>query len=425
MGPALEKNVLQPTYRAINDKITELQKIKITIDDEGIENKIEEIKDNVEEIKTLLGKLKKNGLYDEPETEVVRDHIAEAIRAKVIEIHNQGGLYEEAEKLIKVAASIAGTESYKGELEGDKGKIGKSIEMDKNSIVSVKISGFLSSKFAEFKPRVVEYEGKKLFYKDITHITYNGISRNGYTTYYFTISDGSEQVSLTFSDLTTYQKLVGLAYQLIMPRIVKRYIDSIFDEDEPITIGEVEISKRGYTRQKFFGGTDSVSWKEKIFIPQLFAGNVILYKENDAGRGMAFSRIPMTTWNAVVLPMLIKECVNKAFALGIIKGASKVNVQQPVRPIVTGTGPVKTTSTGGLSISSAAKKVGEDSWLSYSGAKYYMIKNKKTGKWDICSNNNNNPPLDGQVWAGDFNSKEEAEVYLKETLQDIKRSVEQ
>ena len=81
------------------------------------------IKENVESIKALLGKLKKSGLYEQPETRVIRDHVAEGIRAKVVEIHNQVGLYEEAGRLIKIAGSIAGTESYKGELEGDEVKI--------------------------------------------------------------------------------------------------------------------------------------------------------------------------------------------------------------------------------------------------------------------------------------------------------------
>ena len=421
-GERTEKNVLQPAYKAINEKIVELEKIKIEQNDKNVDNKISMIKENVESIKALLGKLKKSGLYEQPETRVIRDHVAEGIRAKVVEIHNQVGLYEEAGRLIKIAGSIAGTESYKGELEGDEVKIEKSIEMDNKSVVSVVKKGIFSTKSAEFKPRYVDYEGRRIYYKDVKWITYNGIRSNYSTTYYFTISAGETSISLSFSDLQTWQNVIGLSTQLIFPVIIKRYIESIFDEDTPITIGEVEISKQGYSRKKFFGGTDSVSWKDRIFTPQLFSGNVILYKENAAGRGGVFSSIPMTEANAVTLPLLIKECVNKAFALGIIKGVGTVNVQQPTTEFDILYKKQEAERARGYS-GEAIKKVGEGEWVSYSGAKYYIINNRKTGRWDICSSKQDNPPLEKSVWAGGFNSKGEAEKYLADTLQKTKTGV--
>lgn len=309
-GEIIQKDVLKPTFDLINGKITEIKNIKVVQDDGQIHKKINELKGDIEFIGILFDRLKKNGLYNTNEVKVVRDHVAEAIRLKAVEINNLGEEAQEAEKLIKEAQKIAGTESYKSALGDDAGKIEKLIEGDKKSVLSINYKGFFSSKSAEFRPREVEYEGKKLLYKDITQITYNGIKRNYSATYYFTISDSQESISLTMSDLATYQKVVGIAYQVIIPRIVRRYIDKIFGEGEIVVIGELEISKTGYSRQKLFGGKDIVSWKEKIYTPQLFAGNVILYKDVD-GRGRVFSRIPMTTWNAVVLPMLIRECVNK------------------------------------------------------------------------------------------------------------------
>lgn len=52
--------------------------------------------------------------------------------------------------------------------------------------------------------------------------------------------------------------------------------------------------------------------------------------------------------------------------------------------------------------------------------KYYFLKNKHTNLWDICTNNENNPPLEKHVWAGDFKTKEEAEKYLGDTLKKLK-----
>lgn len=52
--------------------------------------------------------------------------------------------------------------------------------------------------------------------------------------------------------------------------------------------------------------------------------------------------------------------------------------------------------------------------------KYFIIKNKATGLWDICTDNTHNPPLAKYVWAGDFKTQDEAERYLAETLKNLK-----
>lgn len=57
------------------------------------------------------------------------------------------------------------------------------------------------------------------------------------------------------------------------------------------------------------------------------------------------------------------------------------------------------------------------------GKKYYLIKNKVTGKWDICTNNLHNPPLEKYIWAADFVTAEEAEKYLKETLTNLRQGI--
>ena len=270
----------------------------------------------IEALKKDLGELRRNGLYDDTQSKVVRYHAAEAIRAKAVAICNFGNLYKEAERLAKVAGDIAGTESFKDTLKTEMGQIGKIIEADKNSLVSVRISRSFSTKFAEFKPRFAEYDETKIFYKDVSQITYNAIRSNYSTTYYFTIADGNSQIDLSFSDVETYRKLVGLAYQLIIPVIIKRYTDRIFDKGDAITIGELEFSKRGFTRPKLLGGQDSVSMEGKDIHPAALFGHVILYKERD-GRQKMFSQIPMTTPNAVTLPVLLQVCVDRACVLGI------------------------------------------------------------------------------------------------------------
>ena len=434
-GEKTEKTLLQPLYQKINDKINELKKINIVSEDKQYSNVIDERReqDTINEIDNVIKalqenfqELRKNGLYENAKSRIVRDHTAEAIREKSVELFNywfprmeedwldKFGPCEEAAWLLDLASKIAGNESYKSSLENDKVKLANAIMADNKSVVTANIFGFLSNKSAEFKPRFVEYEGKKIFYKNITHITYNAIRSNYSTTYYFTIGDGNEYFSLTFSDLGTYQKVVGIAYQAIIPGIVKKYTDEIFDEGKVVTIGDVNFSKKGYTRQSFWGGAESVSWDEIIYTPQLYAGYVILYKDN-GGRSKVFARIPMTTENAIVLPFMIRECVNTAVVLGMIT-VRNVNTQQTTR---TGDNVQDRNQRQNMESNGAVKKVG-DSWISYTGSKYYVINNKSTGHWDICSNNQSNPPLEKYIWAGDFNSKEEAEAYLKETLQNLK-----
>jgi len=51
---------------------------------------------------------------------------------------------------------------------------------------------------------------------------------------------------------------------------------------------------------------------------------------------------------------------------------------------------------------------------------YYIIKNKKTGKWDICTDKSYNPPLDKYRWATDFKTEEEARIYLIDTFKKLK-----
>ena len=141
-GEGTEKTVLQPTYKVINDKVDEIKKIIITRDDPDAEKKIEDIEALIDFIKIYLNKLRRNGLYDTSESKVVRDHIAEVIRAKTIDIHNNAELYEDASRLIKIAASISGTESYASSLENDKKQIENTIKVDKTAMVSVNVRGF-------------------------------------------------------------------------------------------------------------------------------------------------------------------------------------------------------------------------------------------------------------------------------------------
>jgi hypothetical protein len=332
-GEKTEKELIQPAYQKIYNNVEEIKKIVISANksqiDEKIGNdKLAQILEIIKEAQKNLNQLRKNGLYDTSESLVVRDSVAQAIRIKAIDLNNYAGLYQDAEELIKTASKIAGTKSYANALEGDIGTIQKIIKTDASSILTIRISRFLSSKDADFKPRFAEYDGTKIVYKDVNEISFNGVRSNYSTTYNFMINTADDTISFSFSDVEIWKKLTGLSYQYIIPFIVRRYVDNIFEKSEAVTIGDVVFTKNGYARPKFLGGESFVSWKEKIYIPQFFGGNVILYKEID-GRGKSLASIPMRTPNAVILPVLLQECVNRAVALGLIP--AKIAPAPPVQ----------------------------------------------------------------------------------------------
>ncbi len=333
-GKETEKSLLQPILNEISDMIDELRKIKISEDGKQVNNnkqttaKIEEIDRIIGKIQKQLKELRENGLYEDPQARVIRDKVAEAIRLKSVDLHNYANLFEDSARLVRIAYKISGTESLKGSLEADEGKIKKSIEADKNTLLQIKVTSFLSTKYADFKLRSVTYDGTKISYDEVKGISFNGTRSNYSVTYNFSLEcECGEQIMFSFSDAADWQKLVGIATQLIIPLIVTKYADKIFSGNGSVEIGGIRFDKKGYTKDKLWGGTDSVSWADKIYTPAFASGYVILYKEKD-GKAVSFTNMLMGTPNAVVLPALVKECVNRAYALGLIPAKTQQAIQQ-------------------------------------------------------------------------------------------------
>ena len=333
-GEGTEKGVLQPIYQQIHSKLDELRRIRTEVDDgQPVDSKMIELEHEIASIRVLLDKLRKNGLYDDAETKVIRDHVAEAIQLKSVELHNNGAHFEESEKLIKIAIGISGTESFKSQLTDDRGKIQKSAEADSKDLLIVNIPGFLSSNNVEFKPRFVEYNGQKILYKKATQISFYGTVSQYSATYSIFLASDEGKIAFSVSDAPTWNRIVGLLSQGVIPVIVKDYVDRIFDKGETICIGDAQFDKKGYSHPKFWGGTESVLWSDSPFyLPQLYKGNVFLYKRIN-GRIKSFGRVSMSLPNAVILPALVQACLNRAVILKIhIPTAEEIR-----RPVPTAT----------------------------------------------------------------------------------------
>jgi len=191
-----------------------------------------------------------------------------------------------------------------------------------NSLV-LRIPGILSTTTAVFKETFVDYSGKRIFYQDIVSVTYHSIKRSVNfipmeQSYHFAIRSEREEISLSFSSAfyirnkekqDTWARLIALSDQLIEPLLVEKLVGLIFREGRTVAVGGVLLDKIGYCRSKFFGGKACVAWGEKIYVPQYVTGDVVLFKDEN-GKARQFTRVPMSTQNAVVLPKLIRACAN-------------------------------------------------------------------------------------------------------------------
>ena len=97
----------------------------------------------VKAIETDFSELRKSGLYDVSQSRRVRDHVAIEIREKAMLLHNNAGLFDESAKMAKIASDIAGTESYKTQLQNEESQIQNTVKINDTGVLTLQVSGFL------------------------------------------------------------------------------------------------------------------------------------------------------------------------------------------------------------------------------------------------------------------------------------------
>lgn len=328
-GEKVEKSVLGPAYQAINSAVEELEKMEVSKDSKLDKDESETIKRLVAIIQQELNKLIDLGLYDDSQTKIMRDRAANALRSIVLDLHNNLSELDKSGRLLEIATQIAGTESLKNKLSDELAQIHKNISDDADSSLAIEIPGTFGGGTVVFKNTYLEYNNKKIFYKDVTSVSYHAMNQSinfipVSQSFSFMVASDTEKISFSFGTTLhigkkakqeVWGKLIGLSEGLIEPHIIKKMVDQIFDRNEPVTIGGIEFSKLGYSRTKtrFFGKgeKETVYWTDTVYIPKFDSGQVALWKDKD-GKGQVFSTIPMSTANAVVIPELVKACVNRA-----------------------------------------------------------------------------------------------------------------
>lgn len=326
-GEKIEKSVLGPAYQAINQAVEGLEKMEVSKDGKFDKEESEVIKGLVATVQQELNKLIDLGLYEDSQTKIMRDRSANALRSIVLDLHNNLSELQKSEGLLQVAIKLAGTESLKSKLQGELEQIQKNVKDDAENSVAIEIPGTFRSATVVFKNTFVEYNNKKIFFKDATSISFDstattskvyGISVSTSYAYRWSVVSEKETISVSLSASSEeskakeeWVKLVGLASSLIQPFIIKRLIDQIFVRGETIKFGDVEFTKKGYSKMKFrfFKENEKlmVYWSDTIYIPKFHQGAVILWEDKD-GKSVQFASIPMSTPNAVVLPDFVQAC---------------------------------------------------------------------------------------------------------------------
>lgn len=328
-GEKIEKAVLGPAYQAINSAVEGLEKMEISKDSRFDKEESETIKRLVATVQQELNKLIDLGLYDDSQTKIMRDRAANALRSIVLDLHNNLSELEKSGMLLEVALQLAGTESLKNKLSDELAQIRKNASDDAESSLSIEVPGTFGGGTVLFKNTYLEYNNKKIFYKDVTSISYHAMNQSinfipVSQSFSFMVASDREKISFSFGTTLhigkkakqeVWGKLIAISEAVIEPHIIKKMIDQIFDRNEPVTIGGIEFSKLGYSRMKtkFFGKSEkeTVYWTDTVYIPKFDSGQVALWKDKD-GTGEVFTTIPMSTANAVVIPELVKACVNRA-----------------------------------------------------------------------------------------------------------------
>jgi hypothetical protein len=328
-GEQVEKKILNPVYQTIHGAVEKLEKLKVSDDGKLDKEESDGIRNAVGVIQAEMNKLIDLGLYDDSQTKIMRDRAANALRAIVLDLHNNLSELDKSAKLLEVAISIVGTDSLKNKLSAELEQISKNVTDDAENSLAIEVPGTFGGGTVLFKNSYLEYNNKRIFYKDATAVSYHAMNQSINfipisQSFSFMVASEKEKISFSFGTTLhigkkakqdVWGKLIGLSGGLIEPHIVKRYVDQIFDRGEPIKIGNVEFSKEGYskTRTKLFGGkeTETVLWTDTIYIPKFDSGQVVLWKDK-GGSGVLFEQIAMSVDNAVVLPELVQACINRA-----------------------------------------------------------------------------------------------------------------
>lgn len=118
-GTKIEKDLLSPIYKNINQAVEILEAMKTSEDGKLDDGESQTIKVQLLLIQDELNKLKDLGHYDDSKTKSMRDRAANAIRTVVLDLHNNLDETLKALTLIQTALQICGTAGMQSKINED------------------------------------------------------------------------------------------------------------------------------------------------------------------------------------------------------------------------------------------------------------------------------------------------------------------
>jgi hypothetical protein len=256
----------------------------------------------LKKLESQLDELREIGLYDDIQSKVVRDHVAEAIRGVAVMIHNEAHMQAKSIELINLAKKIAGTENVKEKSETDVKTIEEIIKTDNEDSITVVMGGFLRKKELNVKNTFIQYGKKIIYYKDVISVAFYQDNEE----YVISIDSIKDDLKIKFHNWDLFTKVYGRVDSFVESIIVTRLVDLIFEKGRTVNIGKIGFDSNGYHSSKLFRGK-SVLWEDDLYPAQINQGYAILF-ENKNNQAKQFAIIPLKEPNAVILPSLVDTC---------------------------------------------------------------------------------------------------------------------
>jgi len=133
-GQKVEKDILNPIYEKINNACEELERMDVSEDGILDADERKKIKGLVSNIQDDLNQLIDLGLYDDSQTKVIRDRVADALRVIVLDLHNNLSETDVALSILNISLQIVGTSGMEAKIKQEV----KTLEGIKNNSKIVK-----------------------------------------------------------------------------------------------------------------------------------------------------------------------------------------------------------------------------------------------------------------------------------------------
>lgn len=169
-GSSTEKTILNPIYQSVIEITDQLESLKVSEDGKFDEQETQTIKKLVKKAQEEFSKLIDLGLYEDSQSKVVRDKMADAIRIVVLDLHNNLNETDKAIELMNVALDIVGTVPFKTKIENDMSILK---EVKKNAKIIKPMEDMIEAEKFEEALELIESERKKHKENDELQIFYD------------------------------------------------------------------------------------------------------------------------------------------------------------------------------------------------------------------------------------------------------------